>query len=40
MGRHSAEGVSARSTGLLGYHATMEPSLSEKRLPVEGHSMA
>lgn len=37
--RHRDEGVSARSTGLLGYHATMEPSFREKREPVEGHSM-
>jgi hypothetical protein len=26
MLRHVFDGVSARSTGLLGYHATMEPS--------------
>lgn len=39
-GRHRLAGVRARSTALLGYHDTMEPSLSEKRDPVEGHSMA
>lgn len=40
MLRHVFDGVSARSTGLLGYHSLMEPSFKLKVLPVAGHSMA
>jgi hypothetical protein len=36
---HVACGVTARSTELLGYQDLMVPSLREKRVPVEGHSM-
>lgn len=40
MLRHVLEGVSARSTGLLGYQSTMAPSFKLNVLPVAGHSMA
>ena len=37
--RHVACGVSMRSTGLLGYHSTISPVLSENSDAVAGHSM-
>lgn len=39
MERHVDAGVSIRRTGLFGYQDTIEPSLSEKSVPVDGHSM-
>jgi len=38
-GRQVSRGVSARRIGFVGYHATISPVFSEKRVFVVGHSM-